>query len=229
MTRRAVLVSLVAIASLAVCSSSSDDVVAVSASDTECDAAKTDFTAGKVTFEVKNDGSKVTELYVYASGDRVISEVENVGPGASRQLTVDLKAGEYELACKPGQTGTGIRTPIKVTGAGGAEGGAAVTPDRTVELRTKDYEFQLADPKIKVGEAIQFTLHNDGLLEHEFEVFPPDSDEPLGEVEAVKPGEVGSATLEFDKAGTYRYECHVGHDTADDHFEKGMKGTFEVT
>lgn len=228
--RRLFLLLLVVLPLFAACAETGEgDAVVVTATDTACEPAETEFDAGDITFEVQNEGDKVTELYVYGEGDRVLSEIENVGPGSSRRLSVDLKEGDYELACKPGQTGDGIRAAIKVTGEGGSEGGAALVPDRTVELRTKDYTFTLADPQIKAGEAIQFTLHNDGLLEHEFEVFPPDSEEPLGEVPAVKAGGVGSATMEFEKAGTYRYECHVGDGTADDHFEKGMKGEFVVS
>ena len=36
---------------------------------------------GKSTFAVKNDGDDVTEVYVYAKGDEVKGEVENIGPG----------------------------------------------------------------------------------------------------------------------------------------------------
>jgi len=100
----------------AACSTDEAGATTVVATDTKCTPEKTTFDAGKVTFAVKNEGSKVTELYVYASGDQIMGEVENVGPGTSRNLTVDLDAGKYELACKPGQTGKGIRTPISVKG-----------------------------------------------------------------------------------------------------------------
>ncbi len=47
-----------------------------------------------MTFEVTNKGSKVTEVYVYGEqgGEftKVISEVENIGPGTSRDMSVDL-------------------------------------------------------------------------------------------------------------------------------------------
>jgi iron uptake system component EfeO len=97
----------------------SDDKVGattVVATESKCTPEKTTFDAGKVTFSAKNEGKQVTELYVYAEGDQIMGEVENVGPGTSRSLTVDLKGGRYELACKPGQTGRGIRVPITVRG-----------------------------------------------------------------------------------------------------------------
>src|SRR5512142_726863 len=71
--------------------------------------------AGTATLRVRNEGRQVTEVYVFA-GDRALGEVENIGPGISRSLTVDLEPGRYEIACKPAMTGTGIRTPLVVTG-----------------------------------------------------------------------------------------------------------------
>jgi iron uptake system component EfeO len=71
--------------------------------------------AGTVTFEVANAGSAVTEFYVYeADGSSVVAEVENIGPGVSRTLVVRLDAGTYVTACKPGQTGEGIRAGFTV-------------------------------------------------------------------------------------------------------------------
>jgi iron uptake system component EfeO len=101
----------------AACSSHKAGATAVVSTDSKCTPEKTTFDAGTITFEVKNDGTKVTELYVYSEGDKIEGEVENVGPGTSRQVTVNLQGGKYELACKPGQTGNGIRTPITVKGA----------------------------------------------------------------------------------------------------------------
>ncbi|MDQ1373206.1 MAG: iron uptake system component EfeO [Actinomycetota bacterium] len=98
------------------CSSNKAGATAVVATDSKCTPEKTTFDAGKLTFELKNAGTKVNELYVYADGDKIEGEVENVGPGTSRQLTVSLQGGRYQLACKPGQTGKGIRVPITVKG-----------------------------------------------------------------------------------------------------------------
>ena len=97
-------------------SASGDDVVDVTASDDGCDLSDTDLQAGVQTFEVTNEGSQVTEFYVYAEGDRIMQEVENIGPGLSRELRVELPAGDYEGACKPGMVGDGIRTGISVSG-----------------------------------------------------------------------------------------------------------------
>ncbi len=111
------------LAALAGCSSdegggsdSGDGVVDVTAADDSCDLSDTDLQAGVQTFEVTNEGSQVTEFYVYAEGDRIMQEVENIGPGLSRELRVELPAGDYEGACKPGMVGDGIRTDISVSG-----------------------------------------------------------------------------------------------------------------
>ncbi|MEU7880747.1 iron uptake system protein EfeO [Microbispora bryophytorum] len=93
-----------------------DGKITVAATDTECKVAKSDLAAGTSTFSITNNGSKVTEFYVYATGDRVMGEVENIVPGLTRDIVVELPAGVYETACKPGMTGKGIRGPLKVSG-----------------------------------------------------------------------------------------------------------------
>jgi iron uptake system component EfeO len=114
-----------ALTSLAACgkdstsagSSGGDGKIAVTATDTECKVARADSSAGSVHFAVTNNGSKVTEFYVYGEGDRVMGEVENIAPGVTRELLVDLDAGSYQTACKPGMSGKGLRNAFTVTGA----------------------------------------------------------------------------------------------------------------
>ncbi len=94
----------------------SDGVINVTASDTACKLSVTTAKAGKVTFKVKNEGTKVNEFYVLGSdGLRIISEVENIGPNLSRDLTVELSEGSYKTACKPGMVGDGITGDFTVT------------------------------------------------------------------------------------------------------------------
>jgi iron uptake system component EfeO len=88
----------------------------VAASDSKCSVSASKLEAGPSTFKVTNKGSKVTEFYVYAEGDRIMGEVENVGPGLTRNLVVDLPKGTYEGACKPGMIGDGIRQTLTVSG-----------------------------------------------------------------------------------------------------------------
>ncbi|WP_062428245.1 iron uptake system protein EfeO [Herbidospora daliensis] len=90
--------------------------VTVAASDTACEVGVTELAAGTSTFAITNAGSKVTEFYVYAPGDRVMAEVENIVPGLTRELIAELPAGTYETACKPGMVGKGIRNALTVAG-----------------------------------------------------------------------------------------------------------------
>ena len=117
-------VGALAVTGLAACSSDSDvgsdgggsGTIEVTATDDACDLSETALSAGVQTFEVSNEGSQVTEFYVYAEGDRIMQEVENIGPGLSREMRVELPAGDYQGTCKPGMVGDGIRTDISVTG-----------------------------------------------------------------------------------------------------------------
>jgi len=94
--------------------------VTVTATDTACTPSSTNLTAGTVTLRLKNTGSRVNELYVLRGDGSIAGERENVGPGTSAELTVDLPAGSYTLQCKPGMSGAGIRTAVTVAEAGGA-------------------------------------------------------------------------------------------------------------
>ncbi|NUU20858.1 MAG: peptidase M75 [Streptomycetaceae bacterium] len=110
--------ALLGVPALAACSSDSGgDAIKVTASDKKCEVAKTEWTEGKNTLKVTNKGNQVTEVYVYAQGDRIVTERENIGPGISVDITFDIKPGQYQVACKPGMKGDGIRQDIKVAGA----------------------------------------------------------------------------------------------------------------
>lgn len=95
---------------------SSDGAIKVSSTENECAVSATEIKAGNTVFNVTNDGSQVTEFYILAEdGLRIISEVENIGPGITRDLTVTLAEGNYKTACKPGMVGDGIRGDLTVT------------------------------------------------------------------------------------------------------------------
>ncbi len=100
--------------------------ITVSSTADACTLSATSGPAGPTTFAVKNDGSEATEFYVYAAdGQRIIAEVENIGPAITRELTVVLEPGTYETACKPGMVGDGIRAPFTATGTSTAPSGNA--------------------------------------------------------------------------------------------------------
>lgn len=125
---------------------SGEGVIKVAASDTACEVSAKEFPAGKVTIEVENKGSKVTELYVLFPDDRIVTERENIGPGTKATITAELKAGDYEIACKPGMKGDGIRQQVKATG-GGAPVKRSPEADAAVAAYRK-YVQQQADETI---------------------------------------------------------------------------------
>lgn len=75
----------------------------------DCVLSATAAQAGSVVFAVTNSGDAVTEFYVLGSdGERVVGEVENIGPGTSRELVVTVEPGTYFTVCKPGMAGDGV-------------------------------------------------------------------------------------------------------------------------
>jgi plastocyanin len=232
--RSPVLVTVPLLALIAACGGSSggsegqETSIKMTASDTACELPITDFKAGKLTLDVGNDGKDVTEVYVYAKGsdgdfDKVVGEVENIAPSTRRSLSVDLGGGEYEVACKPGQKGDGIRTKITVSGDAAASDDDAKY-DREVEVEAKEYAFTGMDGfTAKVGEKIEFKLENKGTMPHEFEILGPDGKD-VGEVGPTDAGKDGEVIIEFKVAGTYTYLCGIA-----DHASRGMKGTFTVS
>ena len=92
--------------------------------------------AGTITFKVTNKGNKINEFYVYAEGDRIMGEVENVAPGLSRDFHVEItEPGTYETACKPGMVGDGIRAAFTVTG----DAPAAKTDNQLLQQAVAEY------------------------------------------------------------------------------------------
>jgi iron uptake system component EfeO len=96
-------------------SDSGGEAIDIVSTQTECRVARTELTSGKQSFRVDNQGSDVTEVYVYAKGDKVVTEKEHIGPGTKATFSASLQPGEYEIACKPGERGSGIRQKITVT------------------------------------------------------------------------------------------------------------------
>lgn len=93
-----------------------EGAVQVVAKDDSCEVSKTKLPAGHIELAVQNKGSKVTEVYVLFPDDRIVAERENIGPGTKATITAEIKAGSYEIACKPGMKGHGIRQKIEVSG-----------------------------------------------------------------------------------------------------------------
>ncbi|SDH38889.1 iron uptake system protein EfeO [Microbacterium pygmaeum] len=94
------------------------DALAVTSTDGTCEVSSGTATSGTLAFDVTNEGADVTEFYLLAEdGLRIVGEVENIAPGASRTLTVVAQPGEYFTLCKPGMLGEGVgRTAFTVNG-----------------------------------------------------------------------------------------------------------------
>ncbi len=207
-------------------SGEADQTVTVTGTNDACELDSTEIGAGTVAFAFSNDADEINELYVLKDNGDVVSEVENVTTGTSRTLTVDLAAGDYEVSCKPGMSGDGIKTSFVVVGEGGPE---EATIDRTVTFDAHDFGYDGLDlDDIKVGETIRFEMTNSGPQPHEFEVLLPDGD-ALGEVAAIEKGEEGGATMTFPEAGTYMFQCIlIDEESGEPHTALGMVGTFDV-
>lgn len=150
--------------------------IKVNASDTACTLTAATAATGNVTFEIKNSGSKTNEFYVYAEGDRVMGEVENIGPGLTRRLIVELPdAGSYTTACKPGMVGDGIRNTFTVSGE---------------SRRQTDTDTKLAEATISYA---RYVTSQAEALEAKTEEF----------VAAVKAGNVALAKQLYPVARTY--------------------------
>ena len=189
----------------------------VKAGDHRCKVDDTALDAGKHAFEIDNVGSDVTEVYVYGKGgdgfSRIIGERENIGPGTSQTLEVNLPAGSYEVACKPGMTGDGIRTALAVTGSGGSHEAAEESYDRELEF-VVDKDGTMRPPAeltAKLGEKIEFKLENTADAEPYLEVLAPNGSE-LGEGEA-HGGQQAEFVVELRDHGPYEVKVFAaGHE-----------------
>jgi iron uptake system component EfeO len=127
-----------------------DGAVKVTAKDDSCAVSKKTLPAGHVALAVENKGSKVTEVYVLFPDDRIVAERENIGPGTKATITAEVKAGSYDVVCKPGMKGAGFRQKIEVTG------GTAVKRSPEMDKAVAGYRTYVqaqADetlPKVKV-------------------------------------------------------------------------------
>jgi iron uptake system component EfeO len=149
--------------------------ITVDASDTDCALSGTEGATGANTFVITNNGTKVTEFYVYGEGERVMGEVENISPGLQRKLIVQLgQPGTYQTACKPGMVGDGIRGDFKVTGA-------AVKVDEAAKFKEASESYK------------RYVNSQTDALITATQLF----------VDAVKKGDINAAKAQFPIARTY--------------------------
>jgi iron uptake system component EfeO len=109
-----------ALTAVTACTAKSDakdgDAIQVTAADSKCTTSAKSIPAGQVTLKIENTGSKATEVEILFPDERIVSEKENIGPGTKYTLTAEVKAGSYEIACRPGMKGHGVRQKLTVTG-----------------------------------------------------------------------------------------------------------------
>jgi len=86
--------------------------VPVSETEFKIVAGSTDFKAGEIAFEAKNDGKLPHDLAIKGTGDKT----KLIDPGGTAELKVTLKAGKYELYCTvTGHEALGMKLNITVS------------------------------------------------------------------------------------------------------------------
>ena len=108
--------------------------VAIKLTDAGCEPASLKLGAGPTEFKVTNAGTGRVSEFEVLSGARILGEKENLVPGLSGSFTINLKPGEYSMACPGGKTAaTGV---MNVGGAAVAETGA---DDPLLKSATQSY------------------------------------------------------------------------------------------
>ncbi|MGW5280223.1 iron uptake system protein EfeO [Streptomyces collinus] len=156
--------AVAALTALSACTAKSDaadgDAIRVTAADATCETSTKSVPAGQVTLKIENKGSKATEVEILFPDDRIVSEKENIGPGTKYTLTAEVKAGAYEIACRPGMKGHGVRQKLTVTG-----GGATAGRDPRLDKAVADYRQYAQDQADRtlplVGTFVKAVKHGD--------------------------------------------------------------------
>ncbi|WNM28056.1 iron uptake system protein EfeO [Demequina capsici] len=90
--------------------------IAVTATDAGCTLSAATAPAGTIVFTITNDGSSSTEFYLLGSdGSSIVSEVENISPGLTRDLTVQVSAGDYYTSCRESDSANATPEAFAVT------------------------------------------------------------------------------------------------------------------
>ena len=131
-------------------SSSDGDVqqIAVTITDGGCDPTDLKATAGPATFTVTNEESAVNNEFEVLDGAQILGERENVTPGLSGEVSINLDPGTYDLVCgNPGN-----REPTGELVVSGEE--RAATTDPRLQEATDAYATYVDD---EAGELVRRT------------------------------------------------------------------------
>ena len=139
------LVLLLAAASLTGCGQDDADDAAAPDAGNRLEIVETEFaldpadvsvdTAGETTIRVVNDGQFPHAHEIEGNG--IKEETEELGPGESAELTVDLENGGYELYCPIGDHRQQGMDGTLIVGAGGA-GSTDTGETKTDETETSE-------------------------------------------------------------------------------------------
>ncbi|MFJ3246730.1 iron uptake transporter permease EfeU [Streptomyces sp. NPDC086782] len=112
----------------------------VAVSETECGKGFTAPRPGRQTFQMRNTGSKTSEVYLIdPATNAVYGEIEGLAPGTTRDLVATVAGGSYAWRCVP--TG-GTAVTSRAVRVGGGAGATAVVPVSEQDLTTPLKEYQ---------------------------------------------------------------------------------------
>ncbi len=98
--------------------------------------------------------------------------------------------------------------------------GAALPAEQVTLTGTDDFRFRPSTVSVKAGQPLEVTFKNGGEILHDFTA-QQGLAKPVTILE--QGGQSGSATITYDKPGTYKFFCsQPGHD------QLGMHGTITV-
>ena len=134
---------------------SSDGPIEVKITDTSCEVSASEVPSGTVTFNITNSGTATNEFEILAEDQlQIISERENLTPGTTVELTVQLEPGSYYTASKTNMVGALVgATAFTVNDSGEA----VEVSDDEKELREKAVTNYTAYIKDQAGQLIEAT------------------------------------------------------------------------
>src|ERR1700735_989490 len=173
--------------------------ILITLTDAGCDPAKVDVTAGKNTFNIKNQSTHAVEWEILKDV-MVVEERENILPGFAQTLTATLDAGDYAMTCGLRSNPKGILT-VAATNAAPAKPSPMdlVGPIAEYKLYVKkEVDVLVAETK-KLTDAIKA-----GKLAEAQKVYAPahqhyERIEPIAELFNDLDGSMDSREADFEK------------------------------